>query len=289
MKITNRLGLPEAIVKAVVRDPHNKESCLSATTLLKGTREIILTERYRDEITADAADMIWALFGSAAHKLLESEGENEFAELRLEHVFNGVTVTGFIDNYDMKSGVITDWKTASVWKVIYRDYDDWNLQGQLYAWLLSKNGFSVRKCRFVALLKDHSKTKAGYGNGYPKSPVYVHEFDVGEDLMRDIESFIKAKTESYRIFHDAPDERLPECSPKERWSDPDTFAVMKAGRKTAVKLCDSYEEAESRAAALGPNHYVEKRPGSDRKCEGYCLCREFCSHYKETKKQGVAG
>ena len=44
MKVTNRLHLPEAFVKAVSVERHNKAGCYSATTLNKGTKEIILQE-----------------------------------------------------------------------------------------------------------------------------------------------------------------------------------------------------------------------------------------------------
>ena len=48
MKVTNRLHLPEAFVKAVSVERHNKAGCYSATTLNKGTKEIILQERHGD-------------------------------------------------------------------------------------------------------------------------------------------------------------------------------------------------------------------------------------------------
>jgi hypothetical protein len=281
MTITNKLGLPEAIVKACTRERHNKPGELSATTLLKGVREIHLTKRHWEELTVDAADLIWALFGTATHTLLESEDKNEFTEEKLQHEVDGVTVTGVIDNYNMKEGMITDWKTASVWKVIYQNFDDWTRQGMVYAWLLRKNGFPVSKCRFVALLKDHSKAKAKYGNGYPKSPVYVHEFFVTADWLQSIEFFIKSKIESYKTVAGEPDDRLPVCSDEERWAEPPKYAVMKEGRKSAVKLHETRKEAEEHALSLVGKHYIENRPGSDRKCEDYCVCNKFCSYYRQ--------
>lgn len=50
MKITNRCGLPEAPVKAVTTGRHNNPGRLSATTLLSGTRQIILTDRHWDQL-----------------------------------------------------------------------------------------------------------------------------------------------------------------------------------------------------------------------------------------------
>ena len=53
MIITNKLNMPEAYVKAIQNSRHNADKCLSATTLLKGTKEIILTDRHFDEIEVD--------------------------------------------------------------------------------------------------------------------------------------------------------------------------------------------------------------------------------------------
>jgi hypothetical protein len=87
MTITNRLNLPEGLVKACATDPHNKAGELSATTPLKGvveTKEIILTRRHWDGLTGDVAGRIWAVSGTATHALLEREGENGLAGLALK-------------------------------------------------------------------------------------------------------------------------------------------------------------------------------------------------------------
>jgi len=59
---------------------------------------------------------------------------------------------------------------------------------------------------------------------------------------------------------------------------------MKDGRKSAVRLYDSKEEAEKRAKNEGEKFYVEHRPGEDSKCLGYCSACEFCSHYRDLVK-----
>ena len=58
MKITNKMGLPEALVRAVQREQHNKPGHISVTTLQKGVKEIILTQRHWDEFEMDVADMV---------------------------------------------------------------------------------------------------------------------------------------------------------------------------------------------------------------------------------------
>jgi RecB family exonuclease len=174
MTITNNLNLPAGLVKAVSTERHNANGCLSATTLLQGVKHLLLTDRHWEQLADDVADRIWAIWGTAVHSLLESEGENDFTEQEMSHKIGGITVTGRIDNYNMASGTICDYKTASVNKVKFSDFSDWYLQGMIYAWLLTRNKFPVTHCRFIALLKDHSKTEAQRDRQYPQNPVLYY-------------------------------------------------------------------------------------------------------------------
>ena len=86
------------------------------------------------------------------------------------------------------------------------------------------------------------------------------------------------------------DDEIEPCTPEERWSTPTKWAVMKEGRKTAVKVCATEEEAQSFIDDLEKDkdkHTIEVRPGIDKKCEDYCPCASFCSYYKETHKSEV--
>ena len=69
MKVTNNYDVPEALVKAVALEKHNGENEISATTLLKGVKEHLLTDRHWEEITVDVSENLWALFGTAIHDL----------------------------------------------------------------------------------------------------------------------------------------------------------------------------------------------------------------------------
>ncbi|GHV40939.1 hypothetical protein AGMMS49546_15810 [Spirochaetia bacterium] len=280
MKITNKLNLPAGLVKAVSTERHNEPGCISATTLLQGVKHIILTDRHWDELEDDVSDRIWAIWGTAVHSLLEQEGENDFAEQVMSYPVGDITVTGCIDNYDMQNGIICDYKTASVWKVKFNDFEDWYNQGMIYAWLLAKNGFKVKQCRFIALLKDHSKTDAARDYQYPKNPVYVYEFDVTFLNLLRIEKYIKTKIREYVRCTALGDGDIPPCTPDERWDKATKYAVKKEGRKTAIRLLDKQAEAEEMAADLGKGHYVETRPGESTKCLSYCRCCGFCNYYQ---------
>lgn len=281
MKVTNELNLPQALVDAVSLEKHNEPGEVSATTLIKGVKEILLTDRHWDEITVDVKDSMWALWGTATHKLLEKEYDGTFTEEKFEEKVNGLTVTGRVDCYDMEHEILYDYKTTSAWKIVYKNFEDWYMQGMIYAWLLSKKGLKVNKCKFVAILRDWSETESKRKADYPVSPVYVYEFDVSDADLKSVEEVIIQKVAQIEKSKDIADDELPECAKNERWASADVYAVMKKGRKTSLKNFDNEEEAEKMATELGENHYVEVRPGTDKKCTRYCACCEFCSYYRE--------
>ena len=284
MKVTNKLNLPAAFVNAVSTNRHNAAGCFSATTLNKGAKEIILSDRHFDEITVDAADSVWAVWGTAVHALLESQPDNNFHEEYFKVPVSNSFVTGQVDSYDMENGVINDWKTASVWKVQFNDFSDWRRQGLTYAWLLQQSGLEVKKCRFVALLKDHSKTKAKNDSSYPQSPVFIYEFDVTAADMEETAARILTKVQEIESAYKLDDDAIEPCSAEERWADGEKWAVMKNGRKTAIKLFDNSADADAMAGEMGNAYYVEHRPAISRKCGDYCACKDFCNFYKAMNK-----
>ena len=287
MKLTNKLNLPEGFVKAVSLEKHNAEGSLSATTFIQGIKQIILTDRYWDKLVDDVSDRIWAIFGSAVHSLLEKEGKYDFTEQEMDYTIGNVRVTGRIDNYDMQHGIIDDYKTASVNKVRFGDFTDWYLQGMIYAWLLIKNNFPVKKCRFIALLKDHSKSEAIRDRQYPQEPVFIYEFSVTLKDVYKIGIFIKGKVGEHQRCVLLKDNDIPPCTPEERWEKPPKFAVMKNGMKRAVRLFDRQEDADLLAETKGENHFVEYRQGESIRCRSFCLCRKFCNFYRESVMTNV--
>ena len=232
----------------------------------------------------DAADSVWAVWGTAVHALLESQPDNNFHEEYFKVPVSNSFVTGQVDSYDMENGEINDWKTASVWKVQFNDFTDWRRQGLTYAWLLQQSGLEVKKCRFVALLKDHSKTKAKNDSSYPQSPVFIYEFDVTAADMEETAARILAKVQEIESAYELDDDAIEPCSAEERWADGEKWAVMKNGRKTAVKVFDNQLDADAMAGELGNSHYVEHRPAISRKCGDYCNCKDFCNFYKAMNK-----
>lgn len=278
--LTNKLNLPAPLVEAASDRRELVPGRYSVTEIIKGTREIILTRRHRDEITEDASDRIWLIFGTAVHKILEqaTETDTQIKEGFVKADVNGQTITGIFDLYDDSTGTVTDYKTASVWKVIYNEWDDYRTQTLLYCCILRWMGFDARRGEIVALLKDHSKTKAQREANYPPYPVYRIGWDFAPEELASGWELIRGKLAELRELENVPDDDLPVCTEDERWHKPGKYAVMKGGRKRAIKLYDDRAEADIHALEIGG--YVEHRPGEDRKCEDYCPVKEFCSHWR---------
>lgn len=285
MKVTNNLNLPMALVNAVSREPHNKDGHYSATTLLKGVQEILLTRRNWDNLSVDASESIWQVFGTAVHSILEAQESGEVKEARYCVDVSKSVVTGQVDNYDPETKTLSDYKTASVWKVQLKDFEDWKKQGLIYSWLMNKNGVEVKKCRFIALLKDHSKSKARFDSNYPQSPTYIYEFNVTENDLEEIEKFIFDKISLLERFESCPSNELPLCTDSERWADGEKWAVMKKGRKSAVRVFDTESDAKEMLSNLDNLHFIEHRPPISRKCPDYCICKDFCFQYQKEKER----
>ena len=283
MKVTNELGLPQAFINALNLERHNAEGEYSATTLLKSAREVMLTNRHFDEIEIDVADCVWQIWGTAVHLIFERAGIEGFTEEKFEVPVSNSKVTGRVDLYDLENETIYDWKTASTWKVQFNDFSDWDKQGLIYAWLMKQNGLKVKEIKFVALLKDHSKSKARKDFEYPQKPVVVHTVKATAEALEEIEKYIVSKIKSFEEAEKLADADLPECTKEERWATEDKWAIMKAGRKTALKVCDSEEEAKSlMAEKCGTS--IEYRAGENKKCSDYCNCKEFCPFWKSLNK-----
>lgn len=282
MKITNKMGLPQAIVNACSTERHTPRGTYSATTLLKGTREILLTSRHFDKIEQDVADMIWAIWGTAVHALLEEQDTSGIKEERLEIEVLGRKVSGQIDHQDLESLIITDYKTASTWKVIFNDFKEWDKQALIYAYIiLIAKDVKMTRARFIALLKDHSKSKAQKDSSYPQSPVHVHELEITDEKLEEIEQFIFSKISELKENEGVTDDDLPLCTAEERWASKGKWAIMKEGRKSAVKLHDTEDNAKQHLLVLDSKYYIEHRQGASRKCSDYCPVKDFCSQWAE--------
>jgi hypothetical protein len=260
------------------------------TSLLKGVRETILERRHDKEIERDVSDMVWLLFGTAVHGILEKHQEdgNELKEERIKVPFAGYVLSGQFDLYNDDTKIVTDYKTASVWKIIFGDFEDWRRQTLIYCYMLRQIGFDAQGGQIVAFLKDHSKRDAKIKADYPPFPVQTVKFTFTDADFAECEEWLTARFAEIAAAEKLSDEDLPICTPEERFNSGDKYAVMKKGRKTALRVLDSLEEAEKWKAENGGDE-IQVRPGEDKKCADYCSACEFCNYYLERRAAANGG
>lgn len=295
MIITNKHNLPEPYFRSCLRDehPHFDWDTFSVTELMKGTKEIVLTRRFFQELEQDCVDMIWTVFGTAVHKVMEGhEGENELAEERISIEIPcgeyGIRhVSGGFDLYNAETQLITDYKTTGVYsyqmKLREGTDSDWAKQLRVYWLILAKAGFPVRDVRNTVFLKDWSKTQARRDRSYPQKPIVNIDYEYNGSFNSEVAAYMQADLAQKIIevldYKDLPESQIPDCSKEERWERDECWAIKKDGRKNAIKLHDSEFEAERHLLELGKGHYIEHRLGTPVKCIDYCTCASKCSFY----------
>ena len=282
MQVTNLTKLPEPLVAAVSQKREPRPGQISVTELINPPQMRALTLKHWAELTEDASDRIWATMGQLMHKLLEEHGrdsESHLIEHTLSSEVDGLTVTGTFDLYH-REGVLTDYKFVSVWTTIDGIKREWEQQLNLYAELLRRHQYPVKRLQIVAIYRDWSKSRA-QDSGYPKSQVSVFEVPLwsGEEAARFLE-------ERVRLHKLAEAGELIDCTAEERWERPTKYALMKRGRKSAIKLFDSQEEATSAISQSG--HYVETRTGTSIRCDSYCAVSAFCRQRTQAIQQNLS-
>lgn len=281
--LTNKLGLPQPFVDAATDNHKRTAGRYSVTETLGGTCEAVLKRRHLDEVEEDVADRVWAIFGTAIHKVLQ-EAKAEPWQEREKWVCVPVgdfEMSGVFDLYDSHEHKVTDWKTCSVWKTQVGDFKDWQTQVLTYCWMLERLGRKARHGEVVAIMRDHSMRDAKTKPEYPTHPVLKVSWDFSE---ADIEAAGERVGEWFADLAEQlsrPDSDLVPCSPEDRWSKPTRWAVMKDGRKKAVRVFDDEGTAEAYLETVGDGHHIERREGEDTKCMSYCPVAKFCPHGRE--------
>lgn len=270
MRITNRFNLPEPLVKAAERHEH-KRADFSVTQLLKGATEIALEMLFHEMLEMDVSDMVNMMLGTAVHKLFEEqESVGVLNEYYMEvPIFGTFTVSGVADVIDTIAEEISDYKTCSSWKVVYGDYEDWKNQGRGYCYLyFRKTGKMIRKFRIIAIIKDWSATEAQRNKEYPQSPIVSIKFEFDPAEIYSVECAWREKI--VKVLYKMVTQDFGCCSKEERWVRDEKWALMKEGRKSALKLYDTEAEAIE-AKGEDKNLYVEHREGKDVKCDSFCV------------------
>ena len=288
--VTNKFKLPQFVVDALTHSDYTRgDSDISVTQLIDSPRIARLQREHADEQTKDAVDFVWSRFGTSVHVMFEESlkatGSDVITEERLFTETQGWKLSGAIDAQEVSDDgvIISDFKVTSAWSVIF-DKSSWHTQLNVYAYLVRKaKGQTVKKLQIVALLRDWVRRKAEQGGEYPTAPIVVLDIPMWSEAEQDayVESQIKKHMEATNT-----DQPLIFCSSEETWQKDTVYAVMKKGRKSAVKLYKTEAEAVERAEKEGSNHSVEVRKGEKTRCKGdWCGVSKWCDQYQSEAKE----
>lgn len=291
MKLTNKFGLPDPVVKALTRSEYSKgESNRSITQLIDAPRVRILKQEHWEELEEDVSEKMWAVLGTAAHKMFEETGdEKHISEERLFLEIDGWVISGAIDVQRIEEDGVTimDYKTTSVWSVMLGK-SSWEYQLNCYAALVRRSkGMRVKGLKVIAILRDWRSKDALDKPDYPKAPIVEVDIPMWSEDQQDEYLNERVALHQKAEFDRLTGSELPECSQDERWEKPPVWAVKKIGNKRAIKLYDMEEIAK---AALLPGQEVEFRRGTATRCEAnWCRVNAWCSQYQREREAIEAG
>ncbi len=296
MKFTNASNLPLAIERAVSNDPYDSSgSDISTTRLIAPPRIRVLEKRNYDLLEEDVSDRIFSLLGQSVHHIIErAKTRKELSEKRLfykdEKITNGWTLSGAFDLLN-REGHLTDFKVTSAWQVVHALKDgkpDWENQLNVLDFLCRKNPnelinyktkIKVKRLSVMAILRDWSLFQTMKSDNYPKKQVAMIPIRRWTEDEQD--NYIK---ERIKIHQNAEKvSKLPLCTATERWRKEDQFAVMKSGRKSALRLLDTRQLAldylKSQNMVEGVGCSIVERKGEDVRCQHYCKVNQFCDYF----------
>lgn len=289
MKITNKFNIPQTFLNVLDRPTYSKgKAHLSVTQLLNSPKIVALTKKFEEEIEQDAADMVWSIFGSAVHNVLEhGKDENHIVEQRIHREYEGWHISGAIDLQVVNpDGIdVKDYKTTTVWAVM-NEKIEWEVQLNIYAGLVEDvKQIPVKNVGIVAIIRDWNRRESTTREGYPEAPIKEIPIRLWSKEERDAFISNRIALHSACEFAIETDGELPDCTPEEMWEKPTVWAVRKTGNKRAHSLYETEQLAIEALRDLGDKYEMEIRKGERTRCANFCPVNTWCQQYKTYVKE----
>ncbi len=297
MRLKNIDKYPPWVQDALSNDSYDAGAIpsLSATGLLDSPRIKKLRSEHIETVEEDASRRIAALIGSGVHMLAEQHCK-KLGWIVEQRFYASIDVGGeekiisgqidAIQPINDKDVVIWDWKTITSWKA-QSGMENYVQQGNIYAFLLRKNGYNPIKFKIGAWLKDWRENQAKDKPDYPQLPFMTYEYDLWDDDA--CESYVNERA---RLHFGDEDYK---CTDEERWVNQPKWEAIKNGNKTPTKLFDSMEEGldwiksgihPKLKNSLQSDWRVVRKPKIYKRCEdNWCGVAEYCSQHQEYLKQ----
>jgi len=286
-----------------------RPNVISVTTLLKSTRQIILSRRLKPgEGTTDLSELLAARLGQAIHSAIEHAWLNNYRQSLADMgypdaVVNGIEVNPVEPDLDMTqvyielrderplgnwiiSGCVDmiadmhahDVKSTTVGMYLKGTKDeDYSKQMSMYRWIMPDKITEDRA--FVEFLfKDWSLIKSFHTSNYPPIPVLQHP--VMLKSLNETELFIETKLDQLDDLMHAPEPDLPQCTDAELWRDGPSYQYFsKITNTRATKNFPTWVEANSHLLSKGTG-VIKMKPDKAMACL-WCNVRANCSQYTQ--------
>ena len=304
--------VPLALAVFLATDSYDHDhdpNTISATSILKPLRQIILSDRIPPgEGLVNLADMMNSRMGTAIHdgiekawttnyrRAMEAIGlpqrvidmvrinpkEEElsddilpiYLEQRLTRELGKWKVTGKFDF--IGEGRVQDFKTTSVFT--YKNQTNntkYIQQGSIYRWLNPKM-IHQDQMDIHFIFTDWKGGMVKTDPNYPPKRFHKQSFDLMS--LQETEAFIRHKLQQIEQYWDASEDLIPQCSDEDLWRSEPQFKYYKNPEKTArsTKNFDTMQEAMIRLSEDGNVGKVVEVPGQVTACK-YCPAFAACS------------
>jgi hypothetical protein len=290
MKLTNKHNIPQTFVNVLERTTYSRgRAHISATQLINSPKIVALTQKFQDQLEQDVSDMVWSLFGSAVHGVLEHGADtNHLIEERINTEVDGWTISGAIDLQILnEDGTISirDYKVTSAWTAM-NNKKEWEQQLNIYAWLVeSVKQKEVKDVGVVAIIRDWSRRDAARNPDYPQAP--VKEIPISLWSLEDRDLFIRERIADHSdcMFAMDTDSDLPDCTPEQMWEKPTTWALKKTGNVRAKSIYETEDAAQAALEEAGKEYEIEIRPGERTRCATFCSVSSYCDQWHKYQEK----
>lgn len=310
-RLTNTTDIPLGLAVWLAKDDYDlKDSTvknlISATTLLKSTRQIILSSRLPpEENIVDISSLVKSRIGQSIHTAIETawfdnptaslgslgvgkktldsirinpetndpDYLNVYLEKRKTKPFMGFNISGKFDL--VIDGELNDTKYTSVFTAMNDTKDeDYTLQGSIYRWLFS-DLITSDYIQINWIFSDWKSSMVSTSPNYPKAQCMSKKFPLM--TIRATEQFISNKLNDIKNYHLESEDKLPFCSEKELWCSDPVYKYYADPTKTikSTKNFTNAYDAEKYRIDKGKGVVIEV-PGKPKACD-YCPAFSLCT------------
>jgi hypothetical protein len=308
MPIVNPRGVPDEYVRAVENSAINYEwrsgalsskPQMSVTEVISPAQMQALLKTHKDTLEEDVVDRLWALDGTLVHLLLERAGagpNDDILETTLLAEHDGVILKGTVDQAIRADHSLNDHKRTSMYATKDGVKPEWKWQLNLYRWLWHQNfpnlNYHTRKWhelqnRTPPLLFgpiNKLTLKAWYKEREAERPIEALDVEIYD--MTEIEEYLSVRIHMHKIAREG---QQVDCADEERWGRPTRYAVMKKGRKSAVRVYDDQKVAADHVRCESGTT-LQHRQGRFIRCQGtererrpYCPVAHLCPQLREER------